>query len=871
MVQLLERDAELNRLRELVESAARRSGTVALVTGEAGIGKTSLVRALGEELQHNEEVRMLVGGCDDLLANNAFSPLLDIARQTDGGLAQALRGDDPVAVLTAALAQLDTGPATTVMVFEDVHWADDATLDAIRFLARRISDLPALLVLTYRQDEIAEAAGLRRLVGALAGVPLVRFPLQALSRDAVAHMAQAGGGDPRAIYAATGGNPFFVTEILWTGDESVPPTVSDAVLGNIASLEPEAQAVLRSMSVVPGVLERDFAEALFGERFSSLASAEQRGLVEVDREGVSFRHELARRAVESSLSGTERIIFHRKVLEALRARGDIDPGRLLHHAIEAGDEEVILEVGPEAARKAARAGAHREASRYLATVLQHSHRLSPEEHAALLHERAWVVYNLHDFDAALELAEDSARGWQSIGDGVEWGRALLSVGRMQYMVNRPREALATVQRAVDISREDSDEEVLAESLANLGSMQALIDRPQECLETEASVLELAARLGRRDLEVHALNYRGVARLNLGDWDGLADLERSIGTAHEIGAHELAARACTNIIDELVRIGRDDEAERWIDRSWGFLTDLDFVAHRYNLDAQRCVIAMRRGHWAVAEEGLRQLVASFQGTDVLHPFALTPLARLAARRGDPEAGKLIADSWTICERTQALQYRGPAAVARLEWAWLTDASEVEAAMAAARNVLSDAASPGHALLRGELGRYLARAGYASEPDDDIPDRYRAGQDGDWRRAAKLWKERGDPYERALELLDSDNREATLEAFAILDRLGAQAAAELARARLRELGMRRLPRGAQARTRGNPMGLTDRQMEVLELLARGLTNPQIAEELVVSVRTVDHHVSAILGKLGVETRREAAERAGEIGVFPPEDSS
>jgi ATP/maltotriose-dependent transcriptional regulator MalT len=857
MPQLLERESELTRLRNIVAAAADRSGGVVLVTGQAGIGKSSVVRSLRDEFGANENVRVLVGGCDDLISSSAFSPLLDIARQTDGELANALNDGEPLRVLRATLDEIDQPFSVTVMVLEDVHWADDATLDAVRFISRRISELPAVLLLTYRDDEVSGDHPLRRLIGSLSGVPLVRLALKPLSRAAVGQMAAAAGRDPESIYAATGGNPFFVTEVLSApGDDVVPPTVFDAVLGHIAPLDPEPQSALRLLSVVPGILERELVERLLNERFNALVPAERLGVIEVDPEKLAFRHELARRAIESSLSGTERLILHREVLARLKEWGQADPARILHHAIEAGDAETIVVVGPDAARRAARAGAHREVARHLSAVLSFPERLSPEEHAALLLDNAWAVYNLHKFDAALNAAREAAQRYKALGDHVGWGRSLLSVSRMLYMVNEPGEALATVRHAVEILREAEDEEALVEGLANLASLLCLTDRQTECIETVESVIERAEGLSRPDLVAHALNYRGVARLNLGDLGGLEDLERSIAMAHDIGAHELAARAYTNIVDELMRLGQDTDAEEWIQRGWGFLTDLDFVAHRYNLDSQRCVIRLHRGQWDEAEEGLRRLATSFKETDVLHPFALTPLARIAARRGDPDAESLIAELWHIARKTNALQYLGPAAVARVEWAWLSRSPELDDAVASAHEMLESAQDAGHAWLRGELCRYLARAGHQVEATDDTPEPFLSGLRGNWERAARLWLDRGDPYERALELLNSTDRALLLQAFETFDRLRARPAADLARVRLRELGVSRIPRGAQSTTRENVLGLTERQAEVLTLIGEGLTNAEIAEKLVVSVRTVDHHVSAILAKLGVETRRDAA---------------
>ena len=158
----------------------------------------------------------------------------------------------------------------------------------------------------------------------------------------------------------------------------------------------------------------------------------------------------------------------------------------------------------------------------------------------------------------------------------------------------------------------------------------------------------------------------------------------------------------------------------------------------------------------------------------------------------------------------------------------------------------------------------RLGEPVEVHQGCPEEFAADLRGDWRAAAAAWERVGDPFERAVQLLDSGAVEPTLEALAVFDELGAKPAALLARRRLRDLGVRQVPRGPQATTRANPAGLTGRQLEILGLLADGLTNAEIAARLVVSVRTVDHHVSSVLQKLNVPTRREAAELAARLSV-------
>ena len=206
---------------------------------------------------------------------------------------------------------------------------------------------------------------------------------------------------------------------------------------------------------------------------------------------------------------------------------------------------------------------------------------------------------------------------------------------------------------------------------------------------------------------------------------------------------------------------------------------------------------------------------------------------------------------------------PTGAAHLEHAWLDrDARRRPATGRSCCGTGPTAAGAAH--FRGELLRWLRRLGEPVEPFPGCPPEFAAGIDGDWRAAAAEWERIGDPYERALELLESGEPAPTVEALGVFDGLGARPAAARARRRLRELGVTQVPRGPAASTRANPAGLTGRQVEILRLLAAGLTNAEIAARLVVSVRTVDHHVSAVLQKLGVATRREAAAAVATLGL-------
>jgi hypothetical protein len=347
---ILERDGELAVLARAARDAGDGSGTLVLISGEAGIGKSSLVEAVRGVLP--AEGRLLVGYCDDLATPRVFGPLRDLIGTVGTALTRALERGDRDAVLEALRAELAWAKHPTVLAVEDVHWADEATLDALRYLARRLPQLPLVLVLTYRDDELGAGHPLRHLLGLASGLPRVhRLRLEPLTAAAVRRLSVAADLDAAEVFAVTSGNPYFVAEVLAAGDAAgVPLTIADAVQARAARLDPAALAIVEQLAVVPSAVQRWLVEALVPAGLTALAPAERLGLLTVTPSRVSFRHELARRAVVDAMPVARRIAVNRGVLAALLAalpaRAGIEVSRIVHHAAQAGDRDAILQYGP---------------------------------------------------------------------------------------------------------------------------------------------------------------------------------------------------------------------------------------------------------------------------------------------------------------------------------------------------------------------------------------------------------------------------------------------------------------------------------------------------------------------------------------------
>ncbi len=864
VLNLLERQVELQTLSTAVERAATGHGAAVLVLGEAGIGKSSLVQAFLAAT--SGRVRVLAGACEDLLTPRALGPLRDAARTAAAGapLATALSGQaDPDLVFAAVCDELAAPPSPTVLVVEDAHWADGATLDVLRYLGPRVQKLPAVLLVTYREDALTRDHPLRGVLGALDSTTASRLRLTRLTADAVGELAAPTTVDPGELFRLTGGNPFFVTEVLANPCADVPQTVVDAVLARVGTLSASAQSALDRLAVLPSGAEISLLRALLDD-LAPVAEAERAGVVEVRGDVVAFRHELARRAVVESLPASIRLDLNADVLRALRSGADSDPFRVLHHAVEAGDDDAVVTYGPTAAREATRLGAHRQAAACYAQVLARGNRLPLAERAALGERYAWALSNSNQLHSAAAAAATAVEHWQQVGDDGRLVPALVTLSRQLWLTERTAAARVSGERALELARPLGDGYQNALATLNLGGLLVLIDQEEEGLPLLDQALEMAQRSGATSVAALCHNYRGSALLQLGNLDGRDELLRSMAQATDSGEHEHVMRAYYNLVEGLWRLGEYREALDYIEQAEHFGRDRDFRVYAYMFAARRCRMALTSGQWAVAEAGLRKLLDGQDDPGMIGRETVPILARVLVRQGSADVADWLALSARHADRADVLEWLVPTGLAHIEQAWLTGAPERAGRYPAL--LLDRTDRPGMLIQRGELLVYLRRLGYPVEPFPGCPEPYASALQGDWRSAADAWLRAGDPYERAVELAGSGEVEPTLEALTVLDSLGAKPAAAIVRWRLRELGVARLPRRPQPGTLTNPAGLTDRQLEIVRLLAAGLSNAEIARRLVVSPRTVDHHVSAVLQKLGVRTRRDAAAWATELEGQP-----
>ena len=525
-----------------------------------------------------------------------LGPLRDLAPSVGPRLGEALRAGDREDVFEALRDELAAGRGT-VLVIEDVHWADEATLDVVRFLARRIDDLPAVLVLTYR-DELDRDHALGRLLGDLGhGDRVERIALRRLSADAVGALTAESGLDADRVYAMTEGNPYFVSELVASADEAgVPPTVVDAVTGRLRRLDPETQDHVEQLAVVPSAVDRDLLARLVPGSEGALRPAEEGGLLDVSPDGVRFRHELTRRAIVDALPASRRIELERRVLAELLATGVADPARLVHHALAAGDVDAVVEWAPRAARDAAASGAHRQAAAHYWAAREHADRFETAELADLLEESAIESYTVGAARDAVIAQSESIALRRQLDEPLRLGASLRWLSRFQWFGGRRADAEISAGEASAVLADAGDPSLYAMALSNEAQLALLAHDSVRAVELSSRAIEIARETGDHRVLSHALNNHGTALMFWADDAGIAELVEAAEVALAVDDIEDAARASVNLVWALLDQYRLDLAEGHLARAMELTERSEFIGFAIYQQMEQARLELARAHW-----------------------------------------------------------------------------------------------------------------------------------------------------------------------------------------------------------------------------------------------------------------------------------
>jgi DNA-binding CsgD family transcriptional regulator/tetratricopeptide (TPR) repeat protein len=853
---LVERDHLLDELVAGLDDALTGQGGLVFIGGEAGVGKSTLVRALIDTAGGRGAVRL--GGVDNVTTADALAAFQDAVPEI---APQVAAGGDRVRLFRALRDALASTPG--LLVLEDLHWADEATLDALRFLGRRLDGLPVLVVATYRHDEVTARHPMTGVLGDLATVPAVtRMLVPPLSVDGVATLAahSAATVDPAALHARTAGNAFFVTELLAAGNDGLPATVNDAILARVSRLSGAAQDAVAAAAILGTAADAGLLAAVAGRDVGAVDEAVEAGVLVPEATGYAFRHEFARQVVEKSLSAVRRRQLHGRAMRELGIRTPEDHRTLAHHAVGFGDDDAAAHHAVLAARRAARLGAHREAAaQYRIALRQSGVRSDRAELFVALSYECYLTDQLPEAitarQRALELHELASETIR-VGDDERW------LSRLSWFFGRGADAERYAQRAIVTLEPLGASTELAMAYSNLAQLRMLANDEVEAREWGERALDLATELGDRETEAHALNNLGAAATNAGRIaEGEAQLARSLDIALALDLHEHVARAYTNLGSAAVEQRRFATGMGFLDDGIAYCGERDLDSWVRYMQAWRSVVLSEFGRLDEAREVATVLLGHPDLAPISAIMAGSAAARSMSRQGD-DASAALTLAIDFAAGTGQLQRISHAAGAAAEDAWLRGVPDEIPALT--EGAWSLAVEHGEPWAVGELAWWRTLAGIAAPGDVPIAEPFALMIAGDLPEAAAAWEALGSPIWQAYALgLAPDAADAD-SAARILSDMGATRSIEALLRTRRDRGLT-LPRRPRRAAQAHVGNLTTRELEVLRLLADGLSNAEIAERLVISPRTAEHHISAVLRKLNEPTRARAVAAARRMGAL------
>jgi DNA-binding NarL/FixJ family response regulator len=851
---LLERDAALRSASDYLAAAIKGNGRLVFVGGEAGVGKTTFVDRVVADA--GSAVRTGGGTCDGSTTPAPLGPLREMLPSLPGDVWPD--GADRAGVFLRLTDALGRPGTPYLLVIEDAHWADDATLDLLRHLARRVHRLRALVLVTFRAEEAVGQHALRILFGDVAGSSGVRrIDLKPLSPEGVRALVAASEPaydgrrpDADALHRATGGNPFFVTEVIAAGDGTLPRSVREAVLSRLARLPDPAREVVDLVALAGPRCEVALVEDLAPELAPDLDEALGQGIVLLVSDAVVFRHELARLTVLDEVPAIRRRAQHRRVLEWLASHG-ADPARMAYHAEAAGQDDAAREHALVAADRAASLGSHREAVEQLQRALRHCSDV-PDPDLGGLHDRlAYELYVTGRIAEAVDSQQAALTVWSELGDAERVGDSQRRMSRLSWFHgdNARAEEYAALAYATLEGTGSTAEAMAASNRGQLAMLSNDLGGTREWARRALGLVEGDENPAAEEVRVHALNNLGTMEVDSGDQEeGWRLLAESLRRSQAADLHEHAARAFTNLGAQAVL--RHDHARAGAQLAVGlrYCLDRDLDAWVLYMRGQQALGQLEQGNTAQAAAAAEAVLRHPRTAQVSRITPLMVLAAARARSGSGPHEEELTEALDLAFGTGEAQRVGPVGGAAAEIAWLD--GEPESAGRAASRAWAVVQRVGSPWTRGLVATWLPDAEAAALADSLAPP-YRAEALRRWDEAAELWDALGSRFAAGLARARSGTRDGLSEAAVRFDELGDEAAAARARALARAQGWS-APRGRRATTKAHPHGLTRREAEVAGLLAEGLSNAAIAERLVLSPRTVEHHVAAVMAKLEVTSR-------------------
>ncbi|HKH62371.1 MAG TPA: AAA family ATPase [Flavitalea sp.] len=858
-MELIERAGIIAGLQTAFNNVAAGEGHCVFISGEAGIGKTALVREFCR--QQRNDCTIYHGACDALFTPRMLAPLYDIIWQVKSNLLPSSHTISDRSGLFANFFQaLSNKQGMSLIVFEDIHWADEATFDFIKFFGRRIAQLRCLFILTYRDDEVNSRHPLRNVLADISSDVFSRIQLMPLSREAVHTLANAKGFDAENVYNISGGNPFYVNEILASYSPGIPENIKDSILAVYERQEEGTKNAWQLFSVVP--------EGLDIECFSIIKAGWDEGMdhcfalnvIIIKNEKIVFKHELYRRTIEASLSPFKRIALNKKILEVLLKTFQDDGlvEKIVHYAKNADQNHLVVEYAPIAAAQAASVGSHIEASKLYLTAIEYAQGADPDKLVDLYEAYAHECYLTNQFENAISYQEKAWAVWQDKDERKQLGNSLRLLSRFHAMAGNGEEAEKCGDQAIEIFRSTPSSKAKAMAFSNKSQLQMFSEDISECVEWGKKAIAMAQEINDQETLCHALANIGSAqcRVQLSREEGKKLLIESLGIGLRNSFHEHAARAYSNLIYNSLELKDYNASKHFLQEGIIYCEEsgLDsFISYKLALKSR---MLLETGDWKGAATIAENLLQNVSQPEAVRIDCNVILAKIKLRKGEPDSLSLLQDAKNSGFKMKEHRRIIPVVIALLEYEWLFSREVI--ASDELKYCIEIVQKIDSIFLNNSFVFWLRKA---RNLQVRLPEVLQADK---IRKAASYWEEVGCPYEKALALAEGAE-DLKLEALLIFQQLGADAVAERTKMEMRAAGIKRIPRGLRQSTKTNPAQLTNREIDVLHLLQKGIPNRQIAGTLFISPKTAEHHISNILFKLDVNSRLKAVDEAIRLGIL------
>ncbi len=864
-MELIERNDFLLSLKKEFKKISSGEGHSFFIIGEPGIGKTSLVKTFLKEIEDNSI--QYTGACDSLFAPRPLAPLYDLALQINKDWVAEIESISSRAELFSRFVQeLTNTVRPVVVVFEDIHWADEATLDFIKFFGRRVSRMKCLFILTWRDEEINRQHPLRNVLGDLSPGTFTRLELTPLSKEAVQKLADEKGYNGEDVYSISGGNPFYVSEILASYSLGVPANVKDSILSIYNRLDDEAKKVWDLLSILPEGLEITRLYKVDESWHEAIGNCIAIRILLIKKNKIFFKHELYRRTIEEAHSPFKRIALNKKLLDlflfSFEESGEIE--RIVHHAKNANEYKLVAQFAPFAAKQAASVGAHSEASKLFLTAIEYSEENDPDQLIRFYEGYTYECYLTNQINEAIIYSGKLLNIHENKKDIQKTGDRLRFLSRLWWINGDRKKAEEYALKAIEVLKQMPACRPGAMALSNMSQLKMLSDQADECISWGEQAISMAREIDDPETLSHALNNVGsmYMRKDATRIKGLDLLQQSLAIALKNSFEEHAARAYSNLASGGLEIKEYTLAQKNLEEGLQYCEERNLESWSTYLLACKARYYLESGNWNEAYQLAGNLVNREGSPPIVTIGALIIVATIKMRRGDDDVLPLLTEAKEKAFVALEQQRIVPALVAMFEYEWLKGKKFIE-------NKELDLAielikRTGDKYENGKFSYWLFKSRGQTLPENESFEGYELSTKVKALRAAAIWEQLSCPYEKALALFEGtedDKRQALI----IVQSLGASAVYEKMKMEMRSSGITKIPRGLRESTKNNPAQLTNRELDVLRLLKTGIQNKEIAETLFISAKTVDHHISSILFKLDVNSRTKAVNEANRLGIL------